>query len=869
VANRGGTAFGNFERRLSGAEASAVAGPGKVRGIGASTRGNFQTVELRGEEGRQGPYSLVGEGSSATGVIVAGSERVWLDGRVMNRGETQDYVIDYSRGELEFTNRRLITKDSEIAVDFEVAEQDYRRNFYLGEGEYASAGNGLQWRMSVASEVDDHDPLSLNLSDDQRAALESAGDGSVLVPGDVCGEPGSGDYEKVDDHFSYVGPDSGTCDVSFTFVGADSGEYVLDRDVDGDRTFYRWIGPGGGDFQDGVLLQAPRTTMLADASLRLGSGSGFRFEADGALSQEDRNTLSSSGDGDNEGAAGQAALHLEKRKLSGSSLNFRARSSFRGEEAEFTPLGRNRTAYLGEVWNFVDTTRTDEAVGEVTALLENPSRWALGGGWGVMERKGLFRSERREGNASWTGERIPRASFRIESVRREDEADSAGIVIGDLLRARGGVAAKLGFLRPGVAFWKEAREDVRDGESIAGLDDIEVAGTLGFEPSSAFRGDLRLARRTTDVIESGGWARQSVGRTIEVRAEATPKRTLRARLSWIRRHLDFEDWRPEKDQTTQLTRADLQHESLGGLLRGEYVYKTTSRVSSDLLGGPTSEEIPTLLLNTSARIQLGSRRGKSGEKPSLLRRALSRFRSETLARIEEETTTPDRTPIYLLDFSKLQSDAHTVFGRILLRQEITLFPDATSFSLTARWERIDTEDNRAVQNRLDTLTERFVVRARNGRGRGWTLESQWTLQRDTRSNSGLVDFDNRLAELREELVWQPRPAMRLSGRGALVTERNETLDSTIQGISIGFTGSSTVFRRGRLRGDVSWTHPLAQVGDDPLSRFRTRNVDQLDLVGGLDIRLSDSINGSFTYTGRVLEGAPTTHFARAEARALF
>ncbi|MGH2571165.1 MAG: hypothetical protein ACRDGR_08075, partial [bacterium] len=93
VAERKATAFGDFERRLSGAQAVGRAGPGEAWGIGASARGTFRTVEIRGEEGKQGPYALAGTGSSAA-VIVAGSERVWVDGRPQTRGQNYDYVID-------------------------------------------------------------------------------------------------------------------------------------------------------------------------------------------------------------------------------------------------------------------------------------------------------------------------------------------------------------------------------------------------------------------------------------------------------------------------------------------------------------------------------------------------------------------------------------------------------------------------------------------------------------------------------------------------------------------------------------------------------------------------------------------------------
>jgi len=252
-------------------------------------------------------------------------------------------------------------------------------------------------------------------------------------------------------------------------------------------------------------------------------------------------------------------------------------------------------------------------------------------------------------------------------------------------------------------------------------------------------------------------------------------------------------------------------------------------------------------------------------------RRLSLFRSETFARVEEETTRENRLPIYLLDLSQFQNDEDTIYGKILLRQEITLFPAGGPLSLTARWERIDTKDNRAEPRKLDLLTERTVLRARNRLGPRWTLESQGTLQDDSRSDSafGQADFDVRLFEIREEVVWQPVPVRRLSARGGWVRERDRANDASIEGLSLGLSASSTVLRRGRLRGEVDWVRPLAVNGTDAANRFRTREVDQFEWRGGLDLTLSDHINASISYSGRVLSGFPTTHLARAEARALF
>ncbi|HET9888202.1 MAG TPA: hypothetical protein VFR10_11905, partial [bacterium] len=439
---RRGTPFADYERRLAGAEAVVRFDSSSVRGVGAKARGNFRTVEFRGVEGKQGPYVLVGVGPDPEGVVVAGSERVWLDGRELVRGDANDYVIDYSRGEIEFTNRRLITKDSEIAVDFEIAEQEYRRSFYLGEGKSVLLNDHAGLRASVTAETDSEEPLNFTMTDERRQALAQAGDQSVLVPGAVCGIE-NGDYNQIDGHFEFAGADSGTCEVAFTFVGAGLGEYVRDRNLDTGTTFFRFVGTGLGDHISGLFLPAPRTAQLADVGAA-GKVGDVDLQVDGAYSREDLNRISSLDDENNEGAAAQmsAAWRTEGAKyLSG--IN----TVFRGQEAEFTPMGRTRTVFLGERWNFTDTTRTDETTAEVDSWMERTGKWRAGLSAGVMDRFDLFRSYRQEGRGEWWGGPVTRASARVETVQREDEADSLGTVKGNLLRARADVDTRFSFLR--------------------------------------------------------------------------------------------------------------------------------------------------------------------------------------------------------------------------------------------------------------------------------------------------------------------------------------------------------------------------------------------------------------------------------------
>ncbi len=67
---------------------------------GALVRGQFTTTQFTAQEGNQGPYKLRGPNNELFVLIVSGSETVYVNGIPLERGENNDYIIDYNAGEL-------------------------------------------------------------------------------------------------------------------------------------------------------------------------------------------------------------------------------------------------------------------------------------------------------------------------------------------------------------------------------------------------------------------------------------------------------------------------------------------------------------------------------------------------------------------------------------------------------------------------------------------------------------------------------------------------------------------------------------------------------------------------------------------------
>lgn len=132
--------FLRFDRRLQGAQAEATPGRFSAFALGATAPGTYLTREFLGREGKQGPYALAPpDTAGAVGGIVPGSERVWLDGVALRRGESEDYLIDYGEGTLTFTGKHPVTAYSEITVEYQVALDRYRRSVYGAGGEWSLA----------------------------------------------------------------------------------------------------------------------------------------------------------------------------------------------------------------------------------------------------------------------------------------------------------------------------------------------------------------------------------------------------------------------------------------------------------------------------------------------------------------------------------------------------------------------------------------------------------------------------------------------------------------------------------------------------------------------------------------------------------
>ena len=396
---RPGSYFMNYFKKLQGATLSnqtEVLKNGKLSTTGsiAISRGQFARNNIAQQEGNQGPYKLSGNEGERFIIVLAGTEKVFFDGVLLNRGIEEDYIIDYNRGEITFTNKRLITKDSRIIVEFEYSDQNFNRTLYAVNSSYESKRLALNF--NLFSEQDGKNTSgNQSLSDDQKRLLSLAGDdfqSSFASSIDTLDEFSSLRiaYQLIDTLTTCgrsdsvlvysVDPEIARNTARFTFVGQGNGDYVLDSEVIANERVYRWVAPDSvsclprGDYAAVFQLIAPKQQqmMTFGGSYQLDENTSFQAEI--ALSRKDQNRFSDLDTEDDNGLAFYTTFDRLFRlsdKEKGWTLRTNAQYEF--TEENFTALNPYRSREFLRDWNLVNV----QGIGHVEKASENILRGGI------------------------------------------------------------------------------------------------------------------------------------------------------------------------------------------------------------------------------------------------------------------------------------------------------------------------------------------------------------------------------------------------------------------------------------------------------------------------------------------------------------
>lgn len=335
----------------------------------AVSRGKFSRNVIQGVEGNQGPYRLTGGEGEQFIVVLSGTERVYIDGKLLTRGQENDYIINYNTAELSFTAKQFITKDKRIVVEFQYSDRNYARSLFQF-GDYYR-GEKHDFFFQVYSEQDARNQsLQQDLNDLQREILRQTGDNI-----DQAFAPGVNEVEYSEDIILYelkdslgydsvfvfsTDPERAQYALSFSLVGQGNGDYVLDEGLANGRV-YRWVAPDSisgekmGDYAPVVRLATPklRQMVIAGTHLRLTEQTELKLE--GAFSQRDLNTFSNLDAGDDFGYSGRALLKNERvvreKDSLRSDLKLKLFGAYEFWNRNLNPIERVREAEFYRNWD--------------------------------------------------------------------------------------------------------------------------------------------------------------------------------------------------------------------------------------------------------------------------------------------------------------------------------------------------------------------------------------------------------------------------------------------------------------------------------------------------------------------------------------
>ena len=908
--------FARYARKLQGAMVTGEFGNAAATLSAAVSRGRFATNEFRGIEGNQGPYQLTGDRGQIDLIVLAGTERVWLDGQLMTRGESNDYVIEYGNGQITFTRNRLITQDSRLTVDFQFSDERFRRSLYAAAGGYRAANDRLRVQGAFIRETDDQDnPLAFTLSDSDRMRLDAAGDGLAFKKGEREVAPGTGAYVFKDSFFVYVGVESklGNYNVSFSDVGQGRGDYSYQGFGN-----YKYEGKNKGRYAPVILLTPAQRRDLIDGRIELQPWKSLSFVNELALSNNDLNLYSSLDDGDNLGRAllSQMSWHPNALRLGGrnfgkASLQLRYRS--RGER--YRDIDRSDVVEFNRRWDLAPQQSIfGENTFETAARYEPLDGLLVHGGLGRLRRGDDLESDRWEAGTEWTRPRWPSLSYQIEQIERTaSRSIGTSFAKNDWLRQRGQASYVFGLFNPSIGYEGERKTDA--DTTSGGFQFNSYSAGLNLLPWRRMTAAANVNYRRDELGVGENLSPYSTAVTQNYEWNLESWRALSASLSFTHRERRFDD-RKTSDTRTDLADARLRFAPWQRALITDWHYQITNtqvatqeevylsvpvgqgnysfrdslnRYVPDPFGNfvrrviPTETFVPVVEVRASttwrfsvAALQRGRKPPSPGGAPSSrFWRWLSPLSTETQIRIEEKTTEPDVWGIYRLNLRRFLSDS-TIFGSQNFRQDVHLWENnrekSFRYRLILRKERsrqfLESASNiKQIRHEfrltavLSPQTSGRFEYVRNHEDRTFDIPGR---NRFLRGNTFFADVS-----------YRPQQDLEVATVFGLNLDKDE-FPKPATSVRALLARPRVVYsfrRRGRLRGEIEWVDveatpskrvlPFELAGGNRLGRTVRWNFS-------FEYRLSSNFQATASYDGRREPDRPQTlHLGKVEMRAFF
>ena len=923
--------FGVIDRKLQGLLGEFNCKGQKAYVSIASSTGKFNTNKFNGIDGVQGPYMLTGVNNEQDIIIIAGTEKVYVDGIEMKRGERNDYVIEYSNAQITFTPNRLITSASRITVDFEYTDRNYSRTFFGAGLQSNLLDNKLGLQFQYLKEGDDkNSPIDIALSDSDKAVLAAAGGDrfKAVKTGVTLAVPDSlgiirGIYEKIDTvvnsqpysyYFYNPGGINSIYNVSFSYVGSQQGDYI--RESIGD---FKFVGIKQGDYLPLIFLPLPESKQVGNFIVNYSPVKGINMNLELAGSIWDQNEFSTLSGSKSKGYARNFFIKMDPRNLSFGKINLgRVGLSYQDRfiQASYSPLDRINPVEFNRDFNIAQTAiPQSEQLRELDLNLIPVNELNFISSYGYLKRGENFISNRFNNILTFTDNKKYKINYNLDYVASDDSSLES-----TWLRQTGSGYFTFWKLKPGFDFLAENKNDrLTSNDSLISTSlkyyefdpYVELVELEGFKLSTKYmlREDYfplngimqKQALSSAEFFEldynhSHAFA-STLNFTINNKKYTTPFKQigyLNAQTILVRSQSRFNFWKPASgdfyyEVSTQRSAklqkvfvkvaegagnyiylGDLNH---NGIADENEFQPTLYDGNYVLVTVPTDQLYPVIDLKTSTRWKINYK--DIFDPNSLEGKLLKPLSSETSWRVEENSQEQDYKKIYLLHFSDFQNPDKTIHGTNFLQHDLFLFENDPDFSMRFRYAQTKGMDQ------FNGGIDRTYTRERS-------LKLNFKMIEEVSNQTDLVNQNNNISApasstQRQEITsnsvttdfsYWPQQNIEVGFKiNAGTREDDFPVKPTIININSQLLRFTYSFKgTGRLR---------IEFERDELNTNTSENFIPFDMTEGnvigknyfwrlnFDYRLSSNLQSTVSYDGRAQGNDKTVHTARAEVRAFF
>jgi hypothetical protein len=355
--------FLNFNKKVQGLATNFDFGTSEnktnVFASVALVKGQYAKSNFVGQEGNQGPYKLKGQNGELYVLVISGSERVYVNGILLKRGENNDYTIDYNAGEILFTPLYTISSEMRISIEYQYSDRNYSRFVtYAGgthENEKWSFGSYLYSESDLKNQ-----PLQQNLSKEQAQILADAGDNTALMvsPSAYIDTYSNNKilYKKTTlnstTFFEYSNnAQAELYTIRFSLVGANNGNYVL-KNASNIGRVYEYVeaknGVKQGNYEPVIQLVAPTKLQVATFLGKYKPTEKTAVDFEIGLSNNDQNLFSDLDDKNNKGLAGKINT---RQRLFSKKWNGDGFANYQFVQENFKSVERLYNIEFGRDWN--------------------------------------------------------------------------------------------------------------------------------------------------------------------------------------------------------------------------------------------------------------------------------------------------------------------------------------------------------------------------------------------------------------------------------------------------------------------------------------------------------------------------------------